>query len=87
VFTVTRMGHDMTDTILIVNAATGETIQRERTAEEQAQFELDQAAAALAEQAAVDAEAVKVAARESAVAKLSALGLNLSEVEAIVGSV
>jgi hypothetical protein len=39
------------------------------------------------EQAAVDAEAVKVAARESAVAKLSALGLNLSEVEAIVGSV
>ena len=39
------------------------------------------------EQAAVDAEAVKVAARESAIAKLSALGLNLSEVEAIVGSV
>jgi hypothetical protein len=39
------------------------------------------------EQAAVDAEAAKVAARESAVAKLSALGLNLSEVEAIVGSV
>ena len=39
------------------------------------------------EQAAVDAEADKVAARESAVAKLSALGLNLSEVEAIVGSV
>jgi hypothetical protein len=39
------------------------------------------------EQAAVDAEAVKVAARESAMAKLSALGLNVSEVEAIVGSV
>ena len=39
------------------------------------------------EQAAVDAEAAKVAARESAVAKLSALGLNLSEVEAIVGSI
>ena len=39
------------------------------------------------EQAAVDAEAAKVAARESAVAKLSALGLNVSEVEAIVGSV
>ena len=39
------------------------------------------------EQAAVDADAVKVAARESAMAKLSALGLNVSEVEAIVGSV
>lgn len=39
------------------------------------------------EQAAADAEAAKVAARESAVAKLSALGLNVSEVEAIVGSV
>jgi len=81
------MEHDMTDTILIVNAATGETIQRERNVEEQAQFELDQAAAALAEQAAVDAEAAKVAARESAVAKLSALGLNIDEVNAIVGSV
>jgi len=39
------------------------------------------------EQAAVDAEAAKVAARESAVAKLSALGLNIDEVNAIVGSV
>jgi len=39
------------------------------------------------EQAAVDAEADKVAARESAVAKLSALGLNIDEVNAIVGSV
>jgi len=39
------------------------------------------------EQAAADAEAVKVAARESAVAKLSALGLNIDEVNAIVGSV
>jgi len=39
------------------------------------------------EQAAVDAEAVKVAARESAIAKLSALGLNIDEVNAIVGSV
>jgi len=81
------MEHDMTDTILIVNAATGETIQRERTAEEQAQFELDQAAAALAEQAAVDAEAAKVAARESAVAKLSALGLNEVEINAMMGGV
>ena len=39
------------------------------------------------EQAAVDAEADIAAARESAVAKLSALGLNIDEVNAIVGSV
>jgi hypothetical protein len=39
------------------------------------------------EQAAVDAEAAKVAARESAIAKLSALGLNIDEVNAIVGSI
>jgi len=80
------MGHDMTDTILIVNAATGETIQRERTAEEQTQFELDQAAAALAEQAAVDAEAAKVAARESAMAKLAALGLTVDEITSLIGN-
>lgn len=39
------------------------------------------------EQAAVDAEAARIAARESAMAKLTALGLNVDEVAAIVGSV
>lgn len=39
------------------------------------------------EQVAVDAEAARVAARESAVAKLSALGLNESEINSIVGGV
>ena len=39
------------------------------------------------EQAAVDAEAARIAARESAMAKLAALGLNVDEVAAIVGSV
>jgi hypothetical protein len=39
------------------------------------------------EQAAVDAEAARVAARESAIAKLSKLGLNVSEINAIVGGV
>lgn len=43
------MEHDMTDTILIVNASTGETVQRERNAEEQSQYEADIAAAAAAE--------------------------------------
>ena len=37
------------------------------------------------EQAAVDAEAERVAARESAVAKLSALGLNKVEINAMMG--
>jgi hypothetical protein len=79
------MGHDMTDTILIVNAATGERVERERNAEEQAQFEIDQAAATAAEAAAVEEQAAKAAARESAVAKLAALGLNDAEIKAIVG--
>jgi hypothetical protein len=39
------------------------------------------------EQEVLDVEAAKVAARESAMSKLAALGLSVSEVEAIVGSV
>tara|TARA_R110000868_G_scaffold172335_1_gene408226 strand:+ start:597 stop:830 length:234 start_codon:yes stop_codon:yes gene_type:complete len=77
----------MTNTILIVNAATGETVQRERNAEEQAQYATAMAAAAVAEAESAAADAAKAAARESAMAKLAALGLNESEVESIVGSV
>ena len=39
------------------------------------------------EQEVLDVEAAKVAAKESAMLKLAALGLSVSEVEAIVGSV
>ena len=39
------------------------------------------------EQAAVDADAAKAAARESAVAKLAALGLDSLEVQAIIGGI
>ena len=39
------------------------------------------------EQSAVDAEAAKAAARESAVAKLAALGLDSLEVQAIIGGI
>lgn len=74
-------------TIMIVNAATGEIIERDRTPEEQAQYEADVAAAEAAETERVAVEAAKVASRESAVAKLSALGLNVSEINAIVGGV
>lgn len=38
------------------------------------------------EQAAVDADAARIAARDSAMGKLAALGLNVDEVAAIVGS-
>tara|TARA_R110000822_G_scaffold179476_3_gene319272 strand:- start:242 stop:508 length:267 start_codon:yes stop_codon:yes gene_type:complete len=39
------------------------------------------------EQVAVDADAAKAAARESAVAKLAALGLDSLEVQAIIGGI
>ena len=79
------MGHDMT--VMIVNAATGEVVERDRTPAEQAQYEADIAAAQAAQQEAEAAELERVAARESAVAKLSALGLNEVEINAIVGSI
>jgi hypothetical protein len=72
---------------MIVDAATGEVIERDRTPEEQAQYEVDVAAAQAAEAERVAVDAAKVAARESAIAKLSALGLNVSEINAIVGGV
>ena len=72
--------------VLIVNVATGERIERDFTPEELAQREADAAveAARLAdEQAAADAAA---AAKASAMEKLAALGLDESEVAAIVGA-
>ena len=72
-------------TIMIVNAATGEVVERDRTPAEQAQYETDQAAAVVAEQERADAEAADAAARESATVKLAALGLNDAEIKAIVG--
>jgi len=38
------------------------------------------------EQAAIDADAAKVAARESAMAKLAALGLNVDEITSLIGN-
>jgi hypothetical protein len=61
--------------------------EREYTETEAAQIAADQAAAIKAEKDRVAVEAAKVAARESAMLKLVALGLSVSEVEAIVGSV
>lgn len=72
-------------TKLIINCETKETSETNLTPEEIAQREAD-IAAAVEEQAALEAEiAAKQAARESAVAKLTALGLTEAEAAAIVG--
>ena len=65
----------------------GTTFERDWTEQELAQFEtdrIDNEARVLAES---DATAERLAARESAMAKLAALGLNINEIETIVGSV
>ena len=65
----------------------GTTFERDWTEQELAQFEtdrIDNEARVLAES---DATAERLAVRESAMAKLAALGLNINEIETIVGSV
>jgi hypothetical protein len=70
--------------IIIHNAATGEAVEREMNDEEFAQYELDQ----IAKQERKEAEEAKLArqqaARESALAKLAALGLNEEETTIII---
>jgi DNA-binding NarL/FixJ family response regulator len=66
-------------TAVIFDAATGEVIERPLTADELAQRELD-IAEAEARQSEADAKAT---ARESALAKLAALGLTADEVAAL----
>lgn len=66
----------------IVNATTGEQVEREMNAKELAQWESDRVASqtAQAEQAAKDSS------RQSALDKLAALGLTPEEISAITGS-
>ena len=71
--------------VLEINVPTGERIERDFTPEEAAQRAKDQAEAEAAAQAAADEAAAKEAARLSAVAKLAALGLDESEVSALIG--
>jgi hypothetical protein len=68
-----------------LNVTTGELIDREPTPEELAQEALDQAASAVAQAERDAAEAARVASKESARAKLAALGLTDEEISAIVG--
>lgn len=69
-----------------VNVTTGEIIQRESTLEELEQEALDHAAATAAQAEQNAAEAAKIAAKESARAKLAALGLTESEISALLGA-
>jgi hypothetical protein len=68
-----------------LNVTTGELIDREPTPEELAQEALDQAASAVAQAERDAAEAARLASKESARAKLAALGLTDEEISAIVG--
>jgi hypothetical protein len=68
-----------------LNVTTGEIINREPTPEELAQEVLDHAAAAAAQAERDAAEAARLAAKESARAKMAALGLTDEEISAIVG--
>lgn len=68
-----------------VNVTTGEIVQREATAEELAQEAIDHAKSSVAQAEHDAAKAAKVAARESARAKLAALGLTEEEIAALVG--
>ena len=68
-----------------VNATTGEIIEREPTEAELAQEAADHAAAAAANAERDAAEAARFAAKESARAKLAALGLTEEEITALVG--
>ena len=70
-------------TAIEVNCTTGEVIERPLTAEELAQREADAAAYAEAEAEREAAEAAALAAKESANAKLAALGLTAEEIAAL----
>jgi hypothetical protein len=61
------------------NVETGEAAERDMTAAELAQYELDKARA----EAAAEAEALAVEAKQAAEAKLAALGLTVEDLKAL----
>lgn len=69
--------------IIEANCTTGQIIERELTAEELAQAEADKANAIALKNAAAAAEAQALAAKETAQAKLSALGLTTDDLKAL----
>jgi hypothetical protein len=70
-------------TAIEVNCTTGEVIERPLTAEELAQREADAVAYAVAQAEREATEAAALAAKESANAKLAALGLTAEEIAAL----
>jgi hypothetical protein len=68
-----------------LNVTTGEIIQREATVQELAQESIDHAKSAVAQAEHDAAKAARLASKESARAKLAALGLTDEEISAIVG--
>lgn len=68
--------------IKIVNAITGEQIERQMNAEELEQWEADKAR----RQALASEQAAKEAARQAALDKLAAIGLTTEEIQALVGN-
>jgi F0F1-type ATP synthase epsilon subunit len=70
--------------VVIVNAATGERIERDFTDEERAQRDKDVAEWEKRKAAEEKERAAKEAARESALAKLTALGLTEAEAASII---
>ena len=69
--------------LIEINCETGEVIERPLTTEEIAQREADAAAAAVIEAEREATEAAALAAKESAQAKLAALGLTAEEIAAL----
>jgi len=70
-------------TAIEVNCSTGEVVERPLTQDELAQREADAAAQAAAEHEKEVAEVAAQAAKESANAKLAALGLTAEEIAAL----
>lgn len=73
--------------VIEIDAITGQVIERNFTEEELAQRELDAAEYAAAQAAREQEETNKLAAKQSAIAKLTALGLDENEIAAILGGI
>lgn len=71
--------------VIEIDASTGAVVERDFTPEELAQREADAQAAALADMEREADEQAAAAVRESALAKLAALGLSEAEAMAIFG--
>ena len=76
----------MTLKITIADALTDEVIEREMNEKELAQYEADILKREAREKVKAKAEADKAASKQSAQAKLAALGLTADEVTAIIGA-